>query len=82
MPDPAPASGRNPVGRGQGAGAEFDAGPVARNVFTIDAELAAGVIEINYVGEESSNGQATERDAVEPQEPVEPREPVEPVEPS
>lgn len=63
-------------------GREFDAGPEARNVFTIDAELAVGVIEINYVGEESSNGQATERDAVEPREPVEPPEPVEPIEPS
>ena len=62
-------------------GREFDAGSEARNVFTIDAELAVGVIEINYVGEESSNGQATERDAVEPREPVEPPEPVEPIEP-
>ena len=63
-------------------GREFDAGSEARNVVTIDAELAVGVIEINYVGEESSNGQATERDAVEPREPVEPPEPVEPIEPS
>jgi phage shock protein PspC (stress-responsive transcriptional regulator) len=62
-------------------GREFDAGPEARDVFTIDAELAVGVIEINYVGEESSNGQATEGDAVEPREPVEPSEPVEPIEP-
>ena len=63
-------------------GREFDAGSEAGDVFTIDAELAAGVIEINYVGEESSNGQATERDAVEPREPVEPPEPIEPIEPS
>ena len=63
-------------------GREFDAGSEARDVFTIDAELAVGVIEINYVGEEPSNGQATERDAVEPREPVEPPEPVEPIEPS
>ena len=62
-------------------GREFDAGPEAGDVFTIDAELAAGVIEINYVGEESSDGQDTERDAVEPREPREPVEPPEPVEP-
>ncbi len=62
-------------------GREFDAGPEAGDAFTIDAELATGVIEINYVGEESSNGQDTEGDAVEPREPVEPPEPVEPIEP-
>jgi phage shock protein PspC (stress-responsive transcriptional regulator) len=62
-------------------GREFDVGSEARDVFTIDAELAAGLIEINYVGEDSSNGQATERDAAEPREPVEPVEPVEPIEP-
>jgi phage shock protein PspC (stress-responsive transcriptional regulator) len=33
-------------------GREFDAGPESRDVFTIDAELAAGNIEINYVGDE------------------------------
>ena len=72
----------------QDPGRQFDEGPTGSNVFTIDAHLAVGVIEIDHVtpeeeaavqetnGRESQSGPTTPDDTVAPPEPVTPADPV------
>ena len=80
------------VGANQNAGRQFDDGPSAPNVFTIDAHLAVGVIEIDHVtaeeaaaeaanGRESQSGPTTPADTVAPADPVTPPEAVTPPDP-
>ncbi len=74
----------------QDPGRQFDEGPTGSNVFTIDAHLAVGVIEIDHVTpeeeaaaqepvvRESQSGPTTPADEATPPDPVTPADPVTP----